>query len=118
MKIKSIKSRKYRGVIYNLGVIDDESYTVEGIKVKNCRGEWVALSAALFKTKYKDPAKGIITTPEEQLRKGVIGIPASVDKSFDKVGGVPTMNKFKNLKSPVNPSNEDVQKVWNERKKT
>jgi len=84
----------------------------------NCRGEWIALTTELFRKEFIDPAKGKKVTPEELLKKGVIGVPKSVDKAFAKVGGVPVMNKFKNLKTPINSSNDAVQKVWRDKQKT
>ena len=37
MKIKSIKKIPYSGIVYNLGVDEDESYIANGIIVHNCR---------------------------------------------------------------------------------
>lgn len=115
MRIKSIKRRRYSGIVYTMGVMDDESYCVEGIKVKNCRGEWIAIRTQDFTKVIKDPAKGIKTTPEELLKKGTLDIPASVKKNFDTVGGVPTMNKFQQLKAPINRGNKQATKVWADR---
>ena len=43
MKIKAIKSIPFLGIVYNIGVLCDESYVVEGVKTKNCRGMWVEI---------------------------------------------------------------------------
>jgi hypothetical protein len=42
--------------VYNFGVLDDESYVVEGVKVKNCRGIWVEI---LQDEEEKPPIGGI-----------------------------------------------------------
>jgi hypothetical protein len=82
-KIKSITKQHFHGTVHNIGVKNDESYCVENIKVKNCRGVWVPI----FKS-------------EEQPKANPI--PKSIIDSFDKIGDKPQINGFKQLKKPIN----------------
>ena len=43
MKIKAKNIIPFSGIVYNFGVLCDESYVAEGIIVKNCRGMWVEI---------------------------------------------------------------------------
>lgn len=57
----------------------------------NCRGVWVPLWRG------------------EEMPE-TVGLPASIVDSFETIGGAPTVNAFKQLKKPINGSNEAVQK--------
>ena len=83
MKIKTIQRKAYHGNVHNIGVIDDESYVIEGQKVKNCRGIWVAI----LKT-------------DAELPK-VKTLPKSIKNRFETVEGVPEINNFEPLKQPI-----------------
>lgn len=84
VKIKSITKKPYHGIVYNFGVAEDESYTVEGVKVANCRGVWIPILQI-------DPDQPKVT-----------GIPQSLTKRFNTVDGKPTINDFKQVKKPIN----------------
>jgi len=83
MKIKSIQSIPYQGTVYNFGVCDDESYTIERIKVKNCRGINVAV------------LKGETPLPT------ITGIPQSLRSKVETVEGVPRINTVTQPKEPI-----------------
>lgn len=56
----------------------------------NCRGFWTPVLAT------------------EKITQS-IGVPKTIRESFDTIGGVPTVNNFKQLKKPINKANESVQ---------
>ena len=70
--------------------VDDPFAKVDLIHT-HCRGSWVALKL------------------EDGKVEGIYGIPKTVKKQFETIGGVPTTNNFKQLKKPINKANEDVQ---------
>lgn len=78
MKIKAIKKYNKKCVVHNIGVVDDESYVVEKVKVKNCRGIWVEI--------LKD---------EEELPK-ITGAPKVITDRFDKA-----VNELIQPKKPI-----------------
>lgn len=92
MKIARIQKKEYHGTVYNFGVVGDESYTVEGVKVSNCRGTWVPIYA-------------------EEEQPDITGIPKSIVDSFDTVDGRPRVNAFQQLKKPINAGNKAVQEL-------
>lgn len=79
MQIKEIRRVPFHGVVYNLGVKCDESYTVHGIKVSNCRGINVAI------------------LQDEDEKPAITGVPKSLrEKMGDQV------NELVQPKSPTN----------------
>lgn len=56
----------------------------------NCRGIWIPIKQ------------------DEQII-GTVGLPKTITDGFDTIGGAPTNNSFKQLKNPINRSNEGVQ---------
>ena len=70
LKIKSIKTKKHFGFVYNLAVKDDETYIANGLVVHNCRGRTMQLT--------RDEAKeqGIKIKDEHKPDKGFEGNPA------------------------------------------
>ena len=69
---------------------DDPIAQMDSVHTR-CRGEWVAI------------------TLEEKI-EGKVGIPKTALKGFDTIGGVPTINRFKQLKRPFNAGNKKAQK--------
>lgn len=69
----------------------DDPFAESGLIHSNCRGIWVPVFA-------------------DEEPTGAFGIPKTVRDNFDTVGGFPTVNKFKQLKKPINRSNEQVQR--------
>lgn len=62
----------------------------------SCRGNWTPLKLEEFPTQ------------KDLIAQGVYGIPKTITDQFETIGGVPIVNSFKQLKSPLNRSNEDV----------
>ncbi len=87
MQIKTIKRASFKGPIFNIGVKNDESYTVHGIKVKNCRGIWVEI------------------LNDEEDKPAITGIPNSIR---DKVGD--SVNEITQPKSPIVKKNSAARK--------
>ena len=86
-KVKSIETIDFKGKVYNFSVQDDESYCAEGIKVHNCRGVWVSVTAPEADTGLIPPAKPM---------------PKSILNRFDlNAKGEPQTNMFKYTKMPI-----------------
>lgn len=94
MKIKNIIRHKFSGVVHNISVEDDESFTANGVKVKNCRGIWVS-----------------ILTDEEDLPP-IGGVPASLRA---RTGD--TVNDLIQPKTPITPKDSPAQKEIDKREK-
>jgi len=71
----------------------------------SCRGSWIALKLDEFETQ------------KEIIAKGVLGIPKTLKDQFETIGGVPVINNVKQLKKPINRSNEAVQNELKRRAK-
>lgn len=70
-------------------VMADDPMAKMDIVHSGCRGIWIPIMV------------------DEKI-EGSIGIPKTVSDSFDTVGGVPTVNNFKQLKKPINKANAAV----------
>ena len=91
MKIKTITKYNIKCTVHNIGVLDDESYIVEGIKVKNCRGIWVEI---LIDEENKPKITGVpnslrsrigdATNELLQPRKPIIKKTSAAAKAIDK----------------------------------
>lgn len=79
VKIKSVKRKSYNGLVYNIGVEGDESYTANGYKVNNCRGFWIAIF-------------------DKEDIEGSVGLPKFITDKFETVGGAPITNAFTQIK--------------------
>lgn len=62
IKVTSIRRVPYSGMVYNLAVMGDESYVVNGIVVHNCRSQLVPI------TKF-EPRKFVPIPPKESLNR-------------------------------------------------
>jgi len=56
----------------------------------HCRGVWVPI---------------MVSDPEQPK---ITGIPKTIESQFDKIGGIPTVNSFKQIKKPTNVKGNEV----------
>jgi len=78
MQIKNIHRHQFSGIVHNISVEEDESFTANGVKVKNCRGIWVEI------------------LKDEEQKPPIDGIPESIRSRF---GG--TTNELIQPKKPI-----------------
>jgi len=93
----------------------DEPFAKLDLVHTNCRGGWVPLTTKEFATPIDDPFKKKQIIPSEEVKKGTLKIPKTIQDQFDTVGGVPVVNSFKQLKKVINRGNADVQREIKER---
>ena len=88
MKIKSIRKVPYSGIVYNLGVDEDESYVANGIVVHNCRCRVIAITAPEVEREIK-AGRGIEVSskklPSDLIDKGFMKYQEDGEKRIEIV---------------------------------
>ncbi len=71
--IKQINKKQYKGLVYNLSVEEDESYTIEGYAVHNCYGTGVVGGYRFIPSNYRKDGTILLRIPpvlrDSQLNK-------------------------------------------------
>lgn len=100
MKITNLTRTTYNGVIHDIGVVGDESYSVHGVKVKNCRGIWVE----------------ILTDEKDVEDIEITGVPSEIG---DYYGGKPNelIQPPRPIVQPNSPASEFIQSQKDAKKK-